>query len=381
MKRRNKLKWLSLAEWLKAFLRLLLRPISFLWESVYRLRRTFYNYGFIKRYQFKVPIISIGNLSFGGSGKTPFTLWLAKYLEKQNKKVVILMRGYKGLRENSSGLLRSGRVLGYNPEEYGDEAIIFAKNLNKASILIGKNRSQNLLDFFPTELPDVVLLDDGHQHLKMERDLNIVVFDAMLPLSSYQVAPLGYLREGLTALLDADFIIINRADLVPEVKIQALKNIINKYVVTGTPISQCRYVPKGLLDSRGHQFLAPDRCQGIKVVALAALASPDSFIKMLGNMGAEVVSTAVFPDHYFYSDEDILKVTNLAKEQNAIVVTTEKDIVKMRSMVDELEVYYLSVEVEFMDGEEKLLNLLFSVLNLPKNGQIPVQEKDPLVVT
>ncbi len=346
---------------LKKVLRVFLQPIAIIWESVYRIRRAFYNYGPLKRYQFKVPIISVGNLSFGGSGKTPFTLWLGKFLESKQKKVMILMRGYKGQLENHQGILHSGRRLGFNPQEYGDEALLFALNLKNATIVIGKNRSQNLIDYFPTEKPDVVLLDDGHQHLKLVRDLNIVLFDALLPLSSYQVAPLGYLREGPTALRDADIVIINRADLVPGAKIEALQTMIKKNLSPTVPIGLIGYQATGLYDSRGELVHPPSSFAGLKVFALAGVASPESFFKMLNNYEMDIVGMASYPDHHFYSSKEMQTVLDKASHENAMVVVTEKDIVKIRHLVEGLPVYYLGIEIKFYDQEEKIKEMILSL--------------------
>ena len=122
------------------FLMILLTPISFLWDGIYRLRRFLYSYNFIKVDKFQVPIISVGNLTFGGTGKTPFTIWLSEYINQKNKKVMILSRGYKGNLENSSGILRSGKKLGFNPFEYGDEALLLVRRLKNAVVVVGNKR-------------------------------------------------------------------------------------------------------------------------------------------------------------------------------------------------------------------------------------------------
>ncbi|MBI2519409.1 MAG: tetraacyldisaccharide 4'-kinase [Bdellovibrio sp.] len=344
----------------KKILRIFLQPFAILWESVYRLRRAAYNYGTFERFQFKVPIISVGNLSFGGTGKTPFTLWLGKFLEAKQKKVMILTRGYKGRLEGQQGILHSGRRLGFNPQEFGDEALLFAMNLKHASIVIGKNRSQNLIDYFPSEKPDVVLLDDGHQHLKLARDLNIVLFDAVLPLSSYQVAPLGYLREGPTALRDADIVIINRSDLVPGAKIEALQSMIKKYISPTVPIGLIGYQSTGLFNSRGELAYPTSSFAGLRVFAMAGVASPESFFKTLQNYEMNLVGVGSYPDHHFYTSEEISKVLSKANDQNAIVVVTEKDIVKIRHLVNDLPIYYLGIEIKFYDQEEKIKEMILS---------------------
>src|SRR5690606_13385277 len=131
-----------------------LTPLAFLWEGFYRVRRFFYTYGYLQQNVFQVPIVSIGNLTFGGTGKTPFTLWLSEFYARNDLKVMILMRGYRGQLEKSSGILHGGRKLGYNAFEYGDEPLLLARRLEKASIVVGRNRSENLRYHYDREQPD-----------------------------------------------------------------------------------------------------------------------------------------------------------------------------------------------------------------------------------
>ena len=116
---------------LKKIIILFLMPISFVWDMVHRFRRFAYSSGLINQNSFQVPIISVGNITFGGSGKTPFTLWLAHYFESLDNKVMVLMRGYKGNRESDAGILHARNKLGFNPKEYGDEALILAVEVLK----------------------------------------------------------------------------------------------------------------------------------------------------------------------------------------------------------------------------------------------------------
>ena len=227
-----------------------LRPFSLTWESAYRIRRSLYEYGLLKKDYFKVPIISIGNLTFGGTGKTPMIIWLIKKLENYGFEVAILTRGYKGNLEHKSGLIRGGQKFLSNPHEFGDEPLLISRKMKRGAVIVGKKRSKNLKTFFPKILPDVVLLDDGFQHIQLYRSFNIVLFDALLPLASYQTAPLGYLREGLTALKDADAILISRADQASEEKLEGLLNLIKKHHRKNIPIGRFSYRPTAVVDCR-----------------------------------------------------------------------------------------------------------------------------------
>ena len=154
-------------------------PLSFIWEWVYRIRRSFFEYGVFKKTTFKVPVISVGNLSFGGTGKTPTIIWLAEWMISQGLTPVVLTRGYKGLLEHSSGLLKSGQKFRLNPIDYGDEPLMISNKMSRGAVIVGKKRAENLIKYFSEVKPDVVLLEDGFQHLQIYRSFNIVLFDIL----------------------------------------------------------------------------------------------------------------------------------------------------------------------------------------------------------
>ena len=224
-------------------------PLSRLWELIYQIRRFCYHYGLMGRSQFQVPIISIGNLTFGGTGKTPMTMWVSKYFLKRKQGTLILMRGYRGKLENQSGLLKGGTRLGFDPVEYGDEALFWRDIFPVLMLLLGKDEAKTWRFYFQKISPDVVILDDGHQHLELDRDKNIVLFDALMPIDQYRTAPLGYLREGMSALSDADIIVIGRADLVSRDKLSELEDFLRIYSSEDIPICHVRYRPVAFCDA------------------------------------------------------------------------------------------------------------------------------------
>ncbi len=333
--------------------RLALTPFSWLWGAVYFLRRIFYDYGVLKQRSFQVPIISVGNLTFGGTGKTPFTLWLSEYLSTKNKRVMILMRGYKGKLENSSGLILSGKKINPDSTDYGDEALIFARRLEGASIVVGKKRSENLSFYFPKVEPDVVLLEDGHQHIKIKRKLNIVLFDALMPLSKYKVAPLGYMREDFHALKDADLIVIGRADQVGPEKINSLKNLLLPHLTLGIHFAEVCFRPNGFYNATNELIYTLDQIRNRKVICVAGVANPQSFFKLLEDLGAEILVTESFPDHHFFKADEINALLSYAKSEDALIVTTEKDIVRIKKIVSDDSIVFLEVDVHFLSGENE----------------------------
>jgi tetraacyldisaccharide 4'-kinase len=340
--------------------KILVTPLSWIWEFIYYSRRIFYDYGILKQRSFQVPIISIGNLTFGGTGKTPFTLWLSEYLYSKNKKVMILMRGYKGRLENSSGLLYAGKKINPDASDYGDEALLFARRLKDATVVVGKKRSENLSFYFPKVEPDVVLLEDGHQHIKIKRKLNIVLFDALMPLAQYRVAPLGYMREGFQALKDADLVVIGRADLVSASKILDLKQLMLPHLPRGIQFAEVGFRPNGFYNSSYDRVYSLEQIKNRKVICVAGVANPKSFFKLLEDLGAEVLVTESFPDHHFFKPDEINSLLSYAKSEDALIVTTEKDIVRLKKIVSDESIVFLEVDIHFLSGEKETKEIIDS---------------------
>ncbi|MBC7429097.1 MAG: tetraacyldisaccharide 4'-kinase [Bacteriovorax sp.] len=332
--------------------RIFFSPLSWIWESVYFFRRACYDYGIMSQRSFLVPIISVGNLTFGGTGKTPFTLWLAEYLHTKNKKVMILMRGYKGKLENSSGIITAGKMMAPDPVEYGDEPLLFARRLEDATIVVGKNRSANLSFYFPKIEPDVVLLDDGHQHIKIKRKLNIVLFDATMPLLRYRVAPLGYMREGFQALKDTDLVVIGKADIAGADKVNLLKVFLRPHLPVGVDFAEVGFRPNGFYNAANDLVLTVEQIKGKKVICVAGVANPESFFKLLEELGAEVIVTESFTDHHYFKPDEINALLSYAKSEDALLVTTEKDMVRIKKIVEDDLIVFLEVDIHFLSGED-----------------------------
>ncbi len=337
-------------------------PFSLLWEWVYIIRRSFYKYGLFSRHYFKVPIISVGNVTFGGTGKTPFTIWLTQTFSESKKNCVVLTRGYKGNLEHSSGLIMGEEAFKSDPKDFGDEPLLIARRLQHGAVVVGKKRSHNLQYYFNKLKPDVVLLDDGFQHLKLFQDFSIVLFDALLPLDQYKVAPLGYLREGLSALADADAVVISRADQVDQKKLQDLRDFISVYTRPNLPWAEIKYAATGIYNTHFKKMYEMKELKGRKIIAVAAIASPESFFRSLESYGAELVERVVFPDHYYFTAHDVNELLVRAASEGAILVTSEKDMVKIRRISLDARILFIDINVEFLKGEEELKDKIKNIL-------------------
>jgi tetraacyldisaccharide 4'-kinase len=291
-------------------------------------------------------------------------MWVSDYLNNKKLKAAVLTRGYKGKLEKSSGIIFGSEVFKNNPFYYGDEPLLLARKLPLGAVVIGKNRARNFLYYFNKIKPDVIVLDDGYQHLQIQRSMNIVMFDALLPSRSYKVAPLGYLREGPSSLIDADIAVISRSDQADDLKLNKLESYIRSYSKKDLPIAHIKFKPTGIYDSSHNKVYDMEELNGKKVFAFAALASPDSFFAILQKYSGELIDQVVFPDHYYFKASQINKIILESIKYDSILITSEKDIAKVKKVAPEARVFYLGVEVDFVKGEESLVNLMDDILRV-----------------
>jgi tetraacyldisaccharide 4'-kinase len=261
----------------------LLQPLAFLWRGVNRLRRALYRRGILRSKRLPRPVISVGNLSAGGAGKTPAVIAIARYLAKRGFRVVVLTRGY-GRTGNDSGLVTS-----LDAARFGDEPVLIKSKLKNVDIIVGSKRYDNAIHFLNQNDCDLFVLDDGFQHLQLARDVDIV-------LKTATHNPV--MRESRSALADADFVIQRDLRLV---------------------------VPEGLTTR--------------PIFAFAGLADNEQFFDSLRALGLDVTGTKGFKDHHRYSAADIAALKKAAG--TAALVTTEKDAVK----IDDRDIIAIAAEM------------------------------------
>lgn len=346
----------------KKILFIVFYPVGWLWQRIYKVRRLFYEISYFRSEKINIPVISIGNITFGGTGKTPVTIFLANYLHNHGKKVMVLSRGYKSQKEDSYALLRNTASLRYDARVYGDEPVLISEKLKSGSVVIGKNRGDNFERYFFQEKPHVILLDDGHQHLKVQRDLNIVLFDALTPLSNYHYPPVGQLREGWNALQDANVVMINRVDIANEKQIKDLETLITQYITPHTPVIRCIYEAQGWYQN-DHTFPV-NHLKGEDVICVAGIASPDSFMRLVTLSGANVVKTIFYADHFKYQKNNFDEIMQEGKRLNAHVVCTEKDIVKLRAFINDEKVFVLNTGIRIVEGENDFFEKVNSICSI-----------------
>lgn len=273
----------------------------------------------MKRHPF---IISVGNLAMGGTGKTPFTIMLAKYFSSAGEKVSILSRGYRGKLGYDTAVISDGENLLYHPPQAADEPYMMAKALikDKVVVITGKDRTESLKTAEETYSSSVCILDDGFQYHKLVKDVDILLLDYKKPISTGFPFPLGYLREFPFSIKRADVVVFTRADST-DIPAKVKKYCINK------PTFFCEHVYSGFYHKKERDL---EYIIGKKAWLMSGIANQSQFRKQVEDMGLAVLGATKYNDHHMYSYDDIDKVLKSAAKNNAdFIITTEKDMVKI----------------------------------------------------
>lgn len=342
-------------------------PLSWLYGAIANARNTLYKNGAFKSFSLGVPTISVGNITVGGTGKTPIVAFLAAMLAEQGEKVCILTRGYGRKNPTKRVLVSDGTSILANPIEAGDEPFELARKLlGKAVVVADADRVASGIWARDKFGISAFLLDDAFQHQKVKRDLNIVAIDASNPFGNGKVLPFGILREPLSNLSRADLIIVTRTNLSPGIsEIKSQISIHNPEC----PIVLSKNRVGSLVDLADFSGIAHyNETQGYKIdtdtkiLAFCALGNPENFFTQLRRENYQVVSTIKFPDHHFYEQSDIARIEKTATDNGAeVLFTTEKDAVKICDLEFDLPCFVVENEMTF-DDETKLRQMIGAVL-------------------
>jgi len=302
-------------------LRSLLRPLSVLYGVGVRLRIWLYASGWLKQKRLKAPVISVGNLTVGGTGKTPMVIWLAEEFLAVGKRVAILSRGYRGADGTS------------------DEIELMKFRLqSRVSFGVGKNRFAEGRRLESEQPVDVFLLDDGYQHLQLARDLDILLIDASHPLRGEALLPAGRLREPLSAMGRANLLVFTRTETVPGTNdaIEKLKPY-PVFAAATRLLGFRRFGGEIALAARSEIGAGP-------FFAFCGIGNPHAFVDDLGNWGISLCGQMNFPDHYRYTERDVRQVREAANRAGAnALVTTEKDAQNLEGLKFEETPVYIAV--------------------------------------
>ncbi len=341
--------------------RALLYAPAKLYELGVQARIALYRRGFFRTNKLNAPVISVGNLTVGGTGKTPCVAFLANFLRGEGHEVAILSRGYK---RDSTGRIEvsNGKEVLSSPRESGDEPYLLARSCPGVRVVVDRNRYTAGRWLEERTGVSIFVLDDGFQHLQLARDLNLLLIDAREPLDLVELVPFGRLREPLTGIGRADAVIVTHANR--PLNRNDLENKISRFSREETPYFYAHHQMSRLrrLDQEGEICVSTFASR--PVAAISGIAQPEGFIANLSRLGMRVLLRRDFPDHHRYTNEEVLEVARKARSAGAqAIITTEKDAANLPAESlnsSGLPVYAAQIEFH-CEEEEALKSLLRSI--------------------
>ena len=329
------------------------RPFSLVYGFAMTVRAFLYRRGILPSTRLKVPVVSVGNLTMGGTGKTPLVMCVVRHLLEHGRRPAIVSRGYGGKARGRVNVVSDGHGVRMTPAMAGDEPWLLADAMPTVPVLTGSARATVARYALQKTGADVVVMDDGFQHLALQRDLDLVLFNIRSALDEARVFPGGELRESFGALKRADAIVITGVDHRTEQRAQAFKRFLRERAAQA-PVFFGEYLPVCLLYSGRREIFPTNQAKRMKLCGFCGIGTPDSFRETLNKEGYNVAGFRAFRDHHPYSGKDVKALTAWAKAQGAQgLITTEKDFVKLKSLLGDFPVLALKVEL-FMDENFEL---------------------------
>lgn len=326
---------------------------SYVYGAGMRLREALYKSGVFSRRQLPCPVVSVGNLAVGGSGKTPLTIHLAKLLQDHGLKVMVVSRGYKGEAEHRGIVVSDGCRILCDARQAGDEPYLMANLLKSVPVIVGRDRWTVARDGLERFKPDIVLLDDGFQHQRLARDLNLVLMDFQAPLGNGHLLPRGSLREPLSALERADAVIFTRSE---GEKTRSYLEVIQR--LHPRPFFHARHLPvvrrvlaAGETLNTAHLSLSGEPSfngfEGRLLFAFAGLARNQEFYDTIARMGGRLQGVMGFTDHHRYQPHELDRIAAAAQYNGCnALVTTDKDFVRLPAMPLPMDLIVLGIDID-----------------------------------
>ncbi len=342
-------------------MRVLLLPFSYLYGTGVALRNLFFDIGILRTRRVAVPVISVGNISVGGVGKTPFVELLARRLSQRGRKVAIVSRGYK---RKSSGtvVVSNGSIVCAEADLSGDEPAQLAAKLRSVVVAVDEQRlrgARYAIEHFGTE---IIILDDGFQHRYLHRDLDIVITSADEILAGDRLLPAGNRREPLSALHRAGLIVVSQCH--DEGHFHRAEQRLGLRI--NTPVAGVQIRASAVKKASSGFSVDLRSLSGKRVVAFSGVGKPEGFDATLTSLKLEVKKHFRFSDHHRFSSEDLKSVMDAARQEGAdYILTTEKDIARLsglgseaKGFVEQNPVYYVEIEQDLIAGEQHLVDAL-----------------------
>ena len=318
-------------------------PLSYIYGILFFLYRLVYKLNILSAATFDKKIISVGNISSGGVGKTPLVIFLSRFLLERNKKVVVVTLGYK--RKDR------GKIIDISDEEYakrdtGDEAWLISRKA-QVPVVVSNDKRAGCSYAIEKYNPDIILLDDGFQTFSIKRYLDIVLLDTTDTIENFSLLPAGKLRESPNALKRADIIILTRCNQAHKKDVARTYNIARKQN-KDVPIFFAEHNPVNLLNWQARQFVEPFLLKHKRFLAISSIGNNNSFLLTLKELGLRVYYKITYIDHHRYKEKDIKRIKHIIiKEGLEAIITTEKDLYSLQKYVKQLNapLFILSIEL------------------------------------
>jgi 3-deoxy-D-manno-octulosonic-acid transferase len=339
----------------------LLAPFSWLYRLAVGIRLFLYRSGVFQQKRLMAKVISVGNITVGGTGKTPLVIYLAERLKENGKNVAILTRGYKRKKKEMVDLLLRAQER-INWEDVGDEPYLMMQNLSDVPIIVSKHRVISGLHAIEKYGAEILILDDGFQHLKLHRDIDIVVIDSTNPFGKGKLLPAGRLREPLSSLKRAALFVLTKTDQASD--LDELIRTLQKYNPQA-PLVESIYRIRSIDQLSDGASVNLKEVEHKKALAFSGIGNPSSFENSLNQLKIQILKHHRFSDHFAYHQRDILSLIEEAKSLKAdFIITTEKDSVRIplinQSAIQpqagfEIPFYVLKIDLKITKGEKILL--------------------------
>lgn len=333
-----------------------LAPASLVCSLVMTARAYLYGSGILKRKRLPCKVVSVGNITAGGTGKTPMVMHIARLLKSKGRRVAVVTRGYGGSLEGRTAVVSDGSSILLDAARAGDEAVLMARGLSGVPVVMGSGRYDAGMLAVKEFGPDVIILDDAFQRLDLHRDMDVLLLDAAHPFGNGWTLPMGYLREPQGAAGRADIAVLTRAE--DGLLASGMAKVAG--AAPGLPVAASVHRAASLKGPWDGEEAGLGWLAGKRVIAVSGIASPASFALILKGLNAKIADSLDFPDHYAYRQEDVQKMDALAEAAGAdAVVTTGKDAVKLSGLAPGRAKYLvLGVELAFINGLELFEHIL-----------------------
>jgi len=353
-------------------LRAIATLVAWLYDKVVALRNLLFDHGVLKIHRLNCPVISVGNLAMGGTGKTPMVVWLARLFSEEGYRVGIVSRGYGGVESRRVTVVSDGENILADQAISGDEPLMLARQLSGIPVLCSTKRVKAGKAAIEKFNCNVLILDDGFQHRYLSRDLDVVMLDSRDPYGSNRLFPRGTLRERATALARAQVLVLSRFD--GSEGAEKNREILRRQWPDKI-IAAATYRPVRIFAAADQRERPPNSLRASRLAAFAGIARPDAFFQSVHNLGARLVYTAALPDHYPLTSALLASLVRQASRfKPELWLTTEKDWVRLPKLLpQDMELWVLAGEIDLdRDGSQ----LIGAVRRVLKAGNVGSEDSE-----